>query len=228
MHYELVHEGIRTPFTVIVRNWEPSSFKLTEEEKNSLGAPFIIKPALGYGQKGLVRDAKGTMSEIARARNFDRGDNFLLQEKINPVELGGKRAWFRIIHVFNILIPCWWDDRFHSYEHVKYEDFENYRLFPLAKITSKIAFISHMAWFSTEIAMDKRGGQERFVAIDYVNDQPELCVRSEKGRFGPVPEIVQHIAERIVETAWRMLRGIPAGMHRSIWLAKARLEDESI
>ena len=72
------------------------------------------------------------------------------------------------------------------------------------------------------------GKERRFVAIDYVNDQPELCVRSEKVGGGPVAEVVEHAAERIVDVAWRMSRGIEPGIYRSIWLAKAHLADEGI
>ena len=99
---------------------------------------------------------------------------------------------------------------------------------PLARIVSEIARITDMEFFTSEIALTGRGKDSRFVAIDYVNDQPELCVRSEKVGGGPVPEVIEHIAERIIELAWRMLNGLPVGIHRSIWLDKARPEDESI
>ena len=47
MHYELINAGINVPYSVVVRNWEPGNFRLTDEERRRLGAPFIIKPALG-------------------------------------------------------------------------------------------------------------------------------------------------------------------------------------
>ncbi len=37
MHYELINAGINTPYSVIVRNWEPNSFKLSDDEKQNLG-----------------------------------------------------------------------------------------------------------------------------------------------------------------------------------------------
>ncbi len=40
--------------------------------------------------------------------------------------------------------------------------------------------------------------------------------------------MVHNNMECIVELSWRMIRGIPVGMHRLIWLAKAKLEDEGI
>ena len=231
-HYDLVKANIPTPYTVVVRNWEPNNFKLSKEELNRLGKPFIIKPASGFGQKGVVRDAKGSIEEIAKARRFNRGDNFLLQEKIEPLLLDDRQGWFRVYFLFGEIIPCWWSTETGYYSYVSLRQMHRYKLLALARITSEIARVTNMDFFSSEIAITGKGKERRFAAIDYVNDQPELRVRSGKatGGFvaGPVPEVVQHIAERIVEIAWRISRNIPFGMHRSIWLAKASLEDESI
>ena len=227
-HYDLVRAKIPVPYTIVVRNWEPDDFTLTKEEVKRLGAPIIIKPATGFGQKGVVKNANGSIAEIDQARHFNRGDDFLLQEKIEPVVIDDKQAWFRVYFLFGEIIPCWWDTESGRYSHVTLREMYKIRLLSLVRMVSEIARITHMEFFSSEIAITGAGKDRRFVAIDYVNDQPELCVRSEKIGAGPVSEVVQHIAERIVELSWRMIRGMPVGMHRSIWLAKAKLEDESI
>ncbi|MBN1794857.1 MAG: hypothetical protein JW844_07840 [Candidatus Omnitrophica bacterium] len=222
MHYELVDAGINTPYSVVVRNWEPDSFKLTEEERQKLGTPFIIKPALGYGQLGVVRDARGSIKEIAGARSFDRGDNFLLQEKIVPLTLRGKRAWFRVFNVFDTIIPCWWDDQQNLYEHVFYEEFNRYRLYPLAKIVSRIADLTRMVWFSTEIAIDKKYGKVRFVAVDYVNDQCDMSAKSETSSGVP-DAVVEYHAARIVEAAGEMMSEQGVNKRYTIWLKDASI-----
>jgi len=53
-HYDLVKAGIPVPYTIVVRNWEPDDFSLSNEEKRKLGSPYIIKPASGLGEKGVV------------------------------------------------------------------------------------------------------------------------------------------------------------------------------
>lgn len=227
-HYDLIKAKIPVPYTVVVRNWEPDDFSLGKEECRKLGNPFIIKPASGFGQKGVVKNASGSIAEIAQARHFNRGDDFLLQEKIEPVTISERQAWFRVYFLFGEIIPCWWNTETGQYVHVTLREMHSLRLLPLTRIVSEIAGITRMDFFSTEIAVVGRGRDRRFVTIDYVNDQPELCVRSEKGRFGPVPEVVRHIAERIVERAWRLSEGFPVEMHRSIWLAKASLKDDNI
>jgi len=85
MHYELINKGINVPYSVVVRNWEPNSFQLTQEEREKLGVPFIIKPACGYAMAGVVCDARGTIRDIANARNFDRGDNFCLVHNVKII-----------------------------------------------------------------------------------------------------------------------------------------------
>jgi hypothetical protein len=98
---------------------------------------------------------------------------------------------------------------------------------PLARYVSEIARIVNMKFFSSEIAVTGKGMERRFMIIDYVNDQCELCVRPTK-IGGPVPEVVHHIAEALSERAWMVKAGKEPITHRSIWLAKAQPADESI
>lgn len=221
-HFELIHAKINTPYTVVIRNWEPLNFKLTDSERNNLGVPFIIKPALGYGQQGVIRDARGSIREIALARNFDRGDNFLIQEKIVPIHLNNKRAWFRVFNVFDTIIPCWWDDQQNHYQHVTYEEFNQYSLFPLAKIVAKISTLTRMVWFSTEIAIDKKYGTPRFLAIDYVNDQCDMSTMSET-KSGLPDDIVEHVARIIIDNTERLINNRKPSKKYTIWFDDAKI-----
>jgi len=223
LHFELVNAGILAPYAVIVRNWQPSVYRLTDQERQKLGIPFVIKPALGYGQLGVIRDARGTIREIAHARNFDRGDNFLLQEKIVPIELGGKRAWFRVFNLFNTIIPCWWNDSENHYEHVLYEEFNSYALYPLAKTVSKIASLTRMAWFSTEIAIDNKNNRKRFLAIDYANDQCSMDTQSETPSGVP-DHVVKYTASHIIDAAYKYIHRSKSEKKYIIWLKDANIE----
>lgn len=217
MHYELINAGINTPYSVIVRNWQPNSFRLTGQEKQNLGLPFVIKPACGYARQGVIDEAYGSIREIAQARSFDRGENFLLQEKIEPIELGGRRAWFRVFHVFDTIIPCWWDDLKYVYEHLTQEEFKKYNLSSLAKIVSRIAGITQMQWFSTEIAIDSKFCEPRFIAIDYVNDQCDMTAQCES-EDGVPDSIVKYTASRIVEAASQIINSQEINKGYTIWL----------
>lgn len=223
IHYELINAGILIPYTVIVRNWQPNTYCLPESERKKLGIPFIIKPALGYGQHGVIRDAHGTIREIATARHYDRGDNFLLQEKIIPIELTGKRAWFRVFNLFNRIIPCWWDDKTNLYKHVHYEEFNTAGLYPIVKIVAEIAAITRMAWFSTEIAIDIKNNQRRYLAIDYVNDQCDMTAASESPSGVP-DTVVEYTAQHIITVAHQYIHNVDLKKRYFILLKDATVE----
>jgi len=206
MYYELLDAGIDTPYTVVVRNWEPKKIKLAENERKKLGVPFIIKPGCGWGHRGVVYDAKGSIREIAEARNYNWGDNFLLQERIEPLTLSGKYAWFRVFHIFDKIIPCWWHDRTSRYDHVTLEEFKKYKLTPLVRFTTRIGNISNMVWFSTEIAIDEKDGKRRFTAIDYVNDQCDMEAQSED-KNGVPDHIVKFTAYSIIHASQQLISG---------------------
>jgi len=142
--------------------------------------------------------------------------------------LGNNQAWFRVYFLFGEIIPCWWNKDNYRYSFVTLREMYNHKLLPLARLTSEIARVTSMEFFSTEIAVTKKDQDKKFVVIDYVNDQPELCVRTAEQGGGPVPEVVQHVAERMVEIAWRVREGMPIGVYRSIWMSRAKTEDETI
>jgi len=191
---------------VVVRKWEPKKIKLTEKEREQLGVPFIIKPGCGWGHRGIVYDAKGTVREIAEARNYNWGDNFLLQEKVEPLTLSGKKAWFRVFNIFDKIIPCWWNYRTSRYDHVTVEEFKKYKLTPLVRITTKIAQMTDMVWFSTEVALDEKDKKRRFLAIDYVNDQCDMEAQSED-KNGVPDYIVKFTAYSIIHSIQQLISG---------------------
>ena len=220
-HFDLMRAGISVPYTVIFRDWEPSR-KISDKERRRLGHPFVIKPAQGYGWRGVKTDAKGTSYEISKAKSVSKGENLLLQKKIEPASIGGRKGWFRVFHVFGEIIPCWWDTGTGHYEHVTLREMYKYRLRSLSLIVSEIARLKNMEWFSTEIAIIVKEKKRSFVVVDYVNDQCDLRSQS-RCRAGVPDSVIEHIAYRIVENAWLYKRGVRQPPYRSIFCARAEV-----
>ncbi|MBU1727318.1 MAG: ATP-grasp domain-containing protein [Candidatus Omnitrophica bacterium] len=224
-HFDLARAKIPVPYTVLVRNWEPTR-RLTDEEKDGMGFPFVIKPALGYGRKGVkIIKEKATLKEIAEARQVSKGDNFLLQEFIEPEELNGDPAWFRIFHLFGEIFPCWWNPVTHVYRHVTLRETDEFKLLPLIRITTEIARITRIDWFSCEIALSKK--DKKFVTIDYMNDQCAINPQS-KYKDGVPDELIAQIAERMVEKCFQYVRQRFTLGHRAIWFPKIQVRDENV
>ncbi|MFH1888459.1 MAG: hypothetical protein ABH806_00045 [Candidatus Omnitrophota bacterium] len=224
-HFDLANAKISVPFTVLIRNWEPTR-RLTDEEKANLGFPFVIKPALGYGQKGVkIIRHKATLKEIAEARQVNKGDNFLLQEFVEPEEIGGEPAWFRIFHLFGEIFPCWWNPQTRVYRHVTLRETDEHKLLPIIRITTEIARITRIDWFSCEIALSKKEG--KFITIDYMNDQCAINPQS-KYKDGVPDDLILQIAERMVEKAFQYTRERFTLGHRAVWFPKIKVRDENV
>ena len=204
MYHRFVNAGITVPYTWMVRKWIPYNYALSAKTRKNLGKPFVIKPAHGYGQRGVIRSATGSSYELKKARKAFIPDTFLLQQKIKPIYFDGKKAWFRVLKVFDELFPCWWDDVTNRYEKLNPRDIKKYKLLPLLEITRKIADLTEMTWFSTEIAVIKDGRSLKFFSIDPVNDQCDLTPKTEEPNGLP-DKLVHKISSCVVRNVQKLL-----------------------
>ncbi len=200
MHLEFITNGINTPYTIIISPYkEKKDIELSLEQLAKLGRPFIIKPANTTGGGiGVVMGAE-TLADVLKARQHLENDKYLLQEKIEPIEIDGKRFWFRSFYAFGNIIHCWWNDLTHIYNEISEEDFQKYHLSEMTSIVQKIHTITNLEFFSTEIALTK---ENKFIVIDYVNDQCDMRFQSK--HFDGVPDnviykIVNSLAEFVLK-----------------------------
>ena len=232
-HHRLERAGIPVPPTVVLRSWEPDR-ELTPEERRMVGERVVIKPARGWGWKGVVLGASGDLPAIAKARDFDREDDFLVQRQVTWAELPDddgvvRPAWWRSYYVFGEIIPCWWHPESGAYHQVSLRELWMHDLLPIVRLTAEIARLTHMDFFSTEICLADEPAPPRalfhsqgrpFYVIDYVNDQCDLRSQSEC-ESAPPDDVVRHLAERFADVAWRRRHGLSVDGHRSLWLRRA-------
>ncbi len=196
MHLEFITNGINTPYTIIISPYrEKKDIELSLEQLARLGRPFIIKPANTTGGGiGVVKGAE-TLSDVLKARQHLENDKYLLQEKIEPVEVDNKRFWFRSFYAFGKVLHCWWNDLTHIYDLISQEDFIKYQLDKMDEIVYKIHSITNLDFFSTEIALTK---ENKFVVVDYVNDQCDMRFKS-KHIDGVPDEIIYSIINYLTD-----------------------------
>jgi hypothetical protein len=178
MHLEFLSHGIAVPYTIIISPYSRErQVELSLDQLARLGRPFIIKPAnTTGGGTGVITGAE-TLRDVIDSRKHHQDDKYLLQERVVPADLAGRRAWFRVFFVCGAVFPCWWDDFTHVYSEVTEEQIGGFSLSPLAAITREIGAVCRLDFFSTEIAMTSGG---RFVTVDYVN---EICDMRLQSRF---------------------------------------------
>jgi hypothetical protein len=195
MHLEFISAGLNVPYTIILSPYQ-SEPEIKIADLARLGRSFIIKPAVGAGGTGVVVGAE-TLAEVLIARQSQGDQKFLLQEKIEPVLIGGERAWFRVYYVFGQTFLSWWNDVTHVYRRVEAKEENEFYLSPMRAIITKIARISWLDFFSAEIALTVDG---RFVVVDYVNDICDMRLQSQNHDGVPdrlVDEIIAAIIKQV-------------------------------
>jgi len=197
LHPRLAEGGFGVPPTIIVRREDVAAFRLSPEQKEMLGPSFVIKPSLGYGRKGVILDARG---EEDLQRSLAAWDNpfYLLQPRIVARTIGNCPAYFRVYYAFGSTWCCWWNCYTDQYRIVTERDLEQYGLAPLSEIVQRLAALTGMSFFSTEISQIESG---EFVLIDYVNDQCHMLSQSASPSMGVPDQVVAAIAQRLVEGA---------------------------
>jgi hypothetical protein len=203
LHEQLMAAGLRVPFTIIVPLEEADAFRLAEEQREALEPPFIIKPALGYGRKGLVMDATSER-DLLRSIEAWPDTHYLLQRRIVPRQCHGAPAYFRVYYAFGTVWFSWWNCYTDLYRLVTPEEREREQLQPLEDIIRRLAALTGMNYFSSEIAQTDSG---EFVLIDYVNDQCHMLSQSAHPRIGVPDELVKAVAKRLVEGAREWIIG---------------------
>jgi hypothetical protein len=193
MHLEFITAGLNVPYSIIIPpHSESEDLFISVEDLSKLGRPFIIKPCnTTGGGVGVVTGAE-TLKEVLDERITNSDDKYILQQKIYPQILDGKRAWFRSFWAFGKPIPVWWDDTTHLYQTITTDDYNNFGLRKLRQITKKIAQVISLDFFSTEIVLTE---DDNFLVIDYVNDQCDMRIKSR--HYDGIPD---NIVEEIIRS----------------------------
>ena len=197
LHARLIGAGIHVPYTIFAPWQGMEGFQLSEADRAVLGSPFVIKPAMGYGRRGLVLDATSELDLARSVKAWGAGD-YLLQRRVAARVINDWPAYFRVYYVFGSVWCCWWNCHNDNYRLATPQEIETLNLRPLEDIIRRIAGLTGMNFFSSEIAWVESG---EFVVIDYVNDQCHMLSQSADPQRGVPDEVVAAIAQRLVQTA---------------------------
>lgn len=193
LHWEFIRAGVHAPHTLVVPAWNRQPVLEVQPDLAPLGVTFAIKPDLGGGGWGVTLGAR-SWEQVEKARCEMPDDDLLLQELIEPQEIEGRRAWFRIFYACGEVIPCWWDDRTRLFGPlVTVAERRRLGLDGLWSVAGIAAKIGRLDLFSTEAA---RVGDGRWVVVDYVNDPVDLRILTQAGEGMPV-EGAERIAEAV-------------------------------
>lgn len=137
-----------------------------------------------------------------KARQQFPYDKYLVQEKIDPVHVNGRRAWFRVFFACEEILPCWWNDQTKIADFLSSSEIDQKIHTYINRMMRKIARISQLDLFSTEIALTPQG---KLLVIDHVNDQVDL--RKKSSHLDGIPdEVVDRIVINLVNWVEKKVR----------------------
>ena len=119
-----------------------------------------------------------------------------------PGERDGVPFYWRCYFVFGSVWLSWWNCYTDHYRLVTPEEREELALAPLEDLMRRLAALTGMNFFSSEIARDETGA---FIVIDYVNDQCHLLSQTANPAIGVPDDLVAAIARRLVEAVQQIL-----------------------
>jgi hypothetical protein len=201
MHLEFITAGLNVPYSIIIPpHSQKEDILLSVEDLAILGRPFIIKPCNTTGGGiGVVTGAE-SLKEVLSERIAYNHDKYLIQEKIFPSVINGKRTWFRSFWAFGKVIAVLWDDQTHIYEEITDELKTQINIKKLNQITKTIYGLTQLDFFSTEIVFTN---ESKFVVIDYVNDQCDMRLKSKHVDGVPdtiINQIISYLIKAIIKT----------------------------
>jgi hypothetical protein len=191
MHLRFNSHDIPVPKTVLISPQEDR--KTLEFKIKYISKPFALKPANGSCGDGVILDAQ-SLDDVIKLKEQYGDIKYIAQEKINPVNLENRPAWFRVFYCCGKVIPCWWHPETHVYDELTIKQVYALGLYDIWYMTRRISQVCKLDFFSSKIAMKNDG---KLVVVDYVNDQPDMRKKS-KFNDGVPDEIVNKAIENII------------------------------
>jgi hypothetical protein len=216
-HPQLLAAGLPLPPTVILKSGEPDR-ELTADERAAIGERAVIKPSFGEAAKGCLVGVEPTLQNIRQARDYEREFDWLIQKMITWTKLGERPAYLRAYNVCGHRTLMWWamEKRPNPYELLTWDDLRKYDLMGAVEIIDRVAEVTGMDFFSTEIAITKPTGPDRFVMIDYVNDQCDMDPTDNP--YSPPEPFSRFVCQRLAEFTYRKKQGLPPPDYRGLFL----------
>lgn len=191
VYHQPAHHNILLPMKIMLKPRD--SMKTLKLKISYMAHPFVLKPIEGPPDVGVNPNAT-SIDDVLKLREQYGDITYVAQEKICPTMLDKRRASFRCVYCLGEVVPAWWCPEDNIYELLTQYDIDRFELNHLFLTSKKIANISKLDFFSTEIVIDKNYS---FFVTDYLNIHPDMRRRS-KFNNGVPDEIVEKIIKNII------------------------------
>lgn len=191
IHSMFISHGLPIPKTVFLN---PKEERQSLEAKiQHVSVPCVFKPAFGSYGNGEVLTIN-SIDDVLKLRGEGEDEFYFAQERISPISLENKPAWFKMLYCFGEIIPLRWHPETMEYETLSLRQIYRLGLHEIWPITKKIRQACKLNFFSTDIILKEKG---KFLVVDYVNARPDMRKKS-KFKDALLDEIVDKVINGIL------------------------------
>jgi len=191
IHSMFISYGLPVPKTVFIKPQEGK--QVLEAKIQHIAIPCVVKSAFSSCSEDIVLTIN-SLDELSRLIGQEEGKSYFAQERVVPINLENKPAWFKVLYCFGEIIPLRWHPDNKEYESLSLRQIYRLGLHEIWPITKKIRQVCKLDFFSTDIVMNEK---KKFLILDYVNDRPDMRKKS-KFKDGLPDEIVDKVINGII------------------------------
>lgn len=204
----LQRAGLPVPRRLAIVDWVPKKPLFSAAQRGKFVGQWLAQPAIGM-DRSLRLAGKGRPSSGMLARCGFRPRQGVLIFLDYPLEAGqNRRSRFRVWHFFGHVVVSQYSKDRDAFEFVNANSHAVGLVPRLAELVHKIAHVTGLDWFVTEVITTKRRGSENVLILEPANALAQLGPGVKA--LADVPDEVMTIAaERLVESAWHHAHGLP-------------------
>ena len=214
----LERAGIAVPRYVVINGRPRERAALPVSQRKRLGPSWTARPALGMSQSRTLTSRSLKIGAALSRAGFTSGQKVLLCRHHEPATLGEHELRFRVWYLFGQIVPCWWPRGGRHPHWMTADDWEPGRLTDVTNCVARIARITGLDWFMTELLVTRSRSEPELLVTEPANALAGLGPGAKP--LAEVPaDVLRLAADRIVEIAWRRAHKLPLTTGTSAHLA---------
>ncbi|MBN1673469.1 MAG: hypothetical protein JXR37_20655 [Kiritimatiellae bacterium] len=204
----LDRSGVGVPPFVVTDGWQQDRAGFTGVQRARLGANWVARSAVGMGKVRCLHSAAQYVTAALSRAGFPRGAKLLVHKSVHGSRAGGAELRFLVWYLFGHIVPCWAGPGSQGREMVADAEWRDLKLDGLADIAARIAQLSGLDWFVSELVCTRSRGRLKPLVLEPVNALAGLGPGAQPN-YHMSTDVVRIAAERIVDVAWRYAHDLP-------------------